>query len=42
MPRMTQFYMYTIYSDLLMKINNVETEIEETKKCVINLFTKNF
>lgn len=29
---MTHFYMYTIYSDLLMETNNVETKMEETNK----------
>jgi len=29
---MTAFYMYTIYSDLLMETNNVETKMEETNK----------
>ena len=29
---MTHFYMYTIYTDLLMETNNVETKMEETNK----------
>jgi len=29
---MTNFYMYTIYTDLLMEKNNVDTKMEETNK----------